>query len=94
MTNRSSEGLDERRRRILYRAWHTGLREADLILGPFADARIADLSAEEVSDLEKLLAVPSPELVDWVIGTETPPGELSTKTFQQLCAFHRKSGLT
>ena len=40
----SSEGLDARRRRLLFRAWHRGMREVDLITGRFADAHIARLS--------------------------------------------------
>jgi antitoxin CptB len=39
-TIRSSDGLDVRRRRILFRAWHRGMREMDLIMGRFADAVI------------------------------------------------------
>ncbi len=37
MTERSSEGLDVRRRRLLFRAWRRGVREMDLIIGRFAD---------------------------------------------------------
>lgn len=89
MTNRSSEGLDERRRRLLYRAWHRGMREADLIVGPFADAQIGALSEGDLGLFEKLLDVPSPELVAWVVGTETPPPTQDSTVLRQLCAFHR-----
>jgi antitoxin CptB len=47
---RSSVGLDERRRRLLYRCWHRGTRETDLIMGPFADAWIGELSDIEIAD--------------------------------------------
>ncbi len=30
---RTSADLDPRRRRILYRCWHRGIREMDLVLG-------------------------------------------------------------
>ena len=43
-STRSSQGLDERRRRLLYRCWHRGTKETDLIMGPFADACIADMA--------------------------------------------------
>ena len=43
-TTRSSEGLDARRRRLLYHAWHRGMREMDLIMGRFADAEIGTLT--------------------------------------------------
>ena len=56
----SSEGLDERRRRLLFRAWHRGMREMDLIIGRFADAHIATLSDAELDEFERLLDVPRP----------------------------------
>ena len=37
-TEISSVGLDERRKRLLFRSWHRGIREMDLVLGRFADA--------------------------------------------------------
>jgi antitoxin CptB len=43
-STRSSDGLDDRRKRLLFRCWHRGTREMDLILGRFADAEIATLS--------------------------------------------------
>ena len=50
-TTRTSEGLDERRRRLLYRAWHRGMREMDLIMGRFADAEIGDMSEADLDDV-------------------------------------------
>ncbi len=41
-STRSSGGLDDRRKRLLFRCWHRGTREMDLILGRFADAEIAE----------------------------------------------------
>ncbi|MCC6202828.1 MAG: succinate dehydrogenase assembly factor 2 [Gammaproteobacteria bacterium] len=72
-TARSSEGLDVRRRRLLFRAWHRGLREVDLILGRFADANIADLSETELSEFERLMQVPDGELLAWLTGAQVPP---------------------
>ena len=42
-TTRSSKGLDQRRRKLLFRSWHRGTREMDLIMGRFADATIEQL---------------------------------------------------
>ena len=61
-TTRSSDGLDDRRKRLLYRCWHRGTREMDLILGGFADAHIGELSDAAVADLEGLLELPDPDL--------------------------------
>jgi len=49
-TTRSSEGLDLRRRKLLFRSWHRGMREMDLIMGRFADARIAELNESELAE--------------------------------------------
>ena len=43
MTERSSEGLDVRRRKLLFRAWRRGVREMDLIVGRFADAYVLEV---------------------------------------------------
>jgi antitoxin CptB len=61
-TTRSSDGLDDRRKRLLFRCWHRGTREMDLILGGFADANIAALSDAEMADLESLMELPDPDL--------------------------------
>ena len=54
-TTRSSEGLDARRRKLLFRSWHRGMREMDLILGAFADAEIGALTDAEIDQYERLL---------------------------------------
>jgi antitoxin CptB len=61
-STRSSSGLSDRRKRILFRCWHRGTREMDLILGRFADAEIAALGDDELDQLERLLETPDPEL--------------------------------
>lgn len=61
-TRRSSDGLDDRRKRLLFRCWHRGTREMDMILGGFADAAIADLSEAEVADLERLIELQDVDL--------------------------------
>jgi antitoxin CptB len=88
VTTRSSEGLDERRRRLLFRSWHTGIREVDLVMGPFADARIAILSESELDAYEQLLAAPSPKLLSWVMGESAPDGVHDGAFFEQLRQFH------
>jgi antitoxin CptB len=61
-STRSSNGLDDRRKRLLFRCWHRGTKEMDYIFGRFADAHIAGLSEEEVADFERLIDLPDPDL--------------------------------
>lgn len=86
-TTRSSADLDPRRRRILYRSWHRGTREMDLLMGRFADALIDKLSEEDVADFERLIEVEDPELFAW-IGGATPPPEHDTPVFNRFKQFH------
>jgi antitoxin CptB len=85
---RSSDGLDVRRRRLLFRAWHRGLREMDLILGRFADATIAELSDAELDEYERLMERPDPELYGWITGEMPVPRDYDTDLFRRLRAFH------
>jgi antitoxin CptB len=88
-TARSSAGLDMRRRRILFRSWHRGMREMDLIMGRFADARLGGLSGDEIEEFERLLEVPDRELLAWITGEEPVPPGHDTALFRSLWDFHR-----
>jgi antitoxin CptB len=92
MTQRSSEGLDERRRKLLFRAWRRGVRETDLIVGRFADAFIDKFDAPALDDFERLIEAPNAELYAWVVGAQDIPADYDTGVLRQLIAFHQKSG--
>ena len=88
-TARSSHGLDPRRRRLLYRSWHRGPRDMDLILGRFADALIAHLTEIEIGELERLIEVPDPELYRWVTGSNPVPRDYDIGVLHRLRRFHQ-----
>ena len=77
-TTRSSADLDARRRRALFRAWHRGMREMDLVLGRFADEEIGTLNEEELRQFEQLLEVPDTELLKWVTEEVQAPKDHET----------------
>jgi antitoxin CptB len=80
----SSSALDERRRRILFRAWRRGLKEMDLVMGRFADANLAAMSETELAEFERLLDVADPQVLAWIMGDEEPPREFDTPLFARL----------
>lgn len=86
-TTRSSAGLDARRRALLYRSWHRGTREMDLLMGRFADALLPDLSEEEVDAFEQLIDIEDPDLFAW-INTGNAPAPYNTEMFQRFRRFH------
>ncbi|MFY9958601.1 succinate dehydrogenase assembly factor 2 [Bradyrhizobium sp.] len=88
-STRSSGGLDDRRKRLLFRCWHRGTREMDLILGRFADSEIADLSNDELAEFERLIEVPDPDLYAALTLTGDQPlgAEYDTALFLRIKAF-------
>jgi antitoxin CptB len=86
-TTRSSSGLDDRRKRLLFRCWHRGTREMDLILGRFADAEIATLRDEELSELERLIEMPDPDLYAALTGARPPDPAYAGALFDRIKAF-------
>lgn len=87
-STRTSADLDPRRRRILFRSWHRGLREMDLIMGRFADAEIGSLSEAELAEFERLIEVPDADLFAWISGEAATPGNYDSDLFRRLKAFH------
>ncbi len=87
-STRTSADLDVRRRRILFRAWHRGIREMDLLMGGFADAEIGTMPEADLADFERLIEMPDPDLYRWIAGEEEPPTDHDTPVFRRLKAFH------
>jgi antitoxin CptB len=94
MAERSSDGLDARRRKLLFRAWRRGVREMDLIVGRFADAHIGVLDAGALDDFERLIEVPNAELYAWVSGAQAVPQNHDSAVLRQLIAFHNRAEAT
>jgi antitoxin CptB len=68
--------MDTRRRKLSYRAWHRGFREADLILGPFADERLVHMEPAELDQFESLLEQPDHDLYAWILGQAQAPAAI------------------
>ena len=67
------EPLEPRRKRALFRAWHRGTREMDLVMGRFADREIGTLSDAELEAFEHLLDLPEADVFEWVTGRAPVP---------------------
>jgi antitoxin CptB len=87
-TARSSDGLDVRRRKLLFRAWHRGIREMDLIMGRFADSAVDELAEAEMTEFERLMELPDQQVLAWLTGEEPVPADLDGPLFRRLRAFN------
>jgi antitoxin CptB len=79
--------LDARRKRVLFRSLHRGTKEADWLLGGFAEAVVAELDEADLAGLERLQDVPDNDLVDWVLGRRPVDPAFDDALFRRLKAF-------
>lgn len=75
--------LDDRRRRLLFRAWHRGIKELDLIFGNFVEANVDTFDHADCAWFETIFEEQDHEILAWVTGeTETPEayqGDMMTR---------------
>ena len=79
--------LDIRRRRLLFRSWHRGTQETDLLLGTFADACLTRLDEAQLDRFEALLDCTDADLFDWIVGDSAPPSDCDHDVMSQLRTF-------
>ncbi|WP_420332455.1 succinate dehydrogenase assembly factor 2 [Roseibium sp.] len=92
-TNDTSDtGRDSRRKRILFRCWHRGMKEMDLLLGGFANAEIDRLSEVELLELEHLLTAHDQDLYAWMTGRKPLPPEWDGPLYRRIIAYHDAAG--
>jgi antitoxin CptB len=80
--------LEVVRKRLIFRSWHRGCKETDVILGNFCDANIHQMNAEEIAYFEAILEEEDADLYRWLTG-ELPMPEHMQKNplMQRLIAF-------
>jgi antitoxin CptB len=88
---------EARLKKLRFRAWRRGFREADLILGPFADRHVQGFTPAELDIFEHLLDQPDHDLYGWIVGTAPTPHEFDGDLMNQIKAFrleaHKAKGL-
>jgi antitoxin CptB len=70
-----SHALEALRRKLGFRAWHRGTREADLLIGSFGDRHLPDFDAEALHQFELLLKENDPDIYEWMTGRTPIPRE-------------------
>ena len=68
-----TDDLPHRKRRIAYRAWHRGTKEADLLIGGFSDRYMAGWNHAETAWFEALIEEQDVDIMAWAIGTQPVP---------------------
>lgn len=71
------DAREARLKRMRMRAWRRGTKEMDLILGPYADERLAAMDEAGLDAFDALLSEGDVELYAWVAGQAPPPERLA-----------------
>lgn len=80
--------MDARRKRLLYRATHCGMKENDVLLGKFALARLAELTEDEADQFENLMNHSDNDLYNWVTGREPTPDIVDSPVLRLIKEFN------
>ncbi|MEC7029709.1 MAG: succinate dehydrogenase assembly factor 2 [Pseudomonadota bacterium] len=84
----SEETIENKRKRLIFRSWHRGTREMDLIMGSFADQNIPQMAEDDLVLYDDILQHPDPDLYNWITGKEDVPANYANAVLDQLIA-HR-----
>lgn len=82
-----ADPIEIRRKRLRFRSWHRGTKEADVILGRFANLHLEEFDAADLDLFEQLLERSDPEIFDWASGRVPLPPELDNRVTRLLVSF-------
>jgi len=82
-----TDASDIRRKRLLFRSWHRGTKETDLLIGSFAEQHLAAFSEAELDGYEALLEQDDGDLFDWITGRVPPPRECDGDILRRMREF-------
>ena len=78
------EELANLRKRLIFRSWHRGTREMDLIMGRFADVAVPRMDAGELAVYTRLLEESDPDIYDWLCGRQPIPESSDSAVLRHL----------
>lgn len=59
-----------RLKRLRMRSWRRGMKEMDLILGPFSDTQLADLPEDLMAQYEQVMGENDQDLYRWIMARQ------------------------
>lgn len=74
----------DRLRRMKFRAWHRGTREADYMIGCFFDRFHAGWSDQDLVWFEDLLEEEDVDILGWALGTEAVPDRFAGPLMERM----------
>lgn len=76
------------RRKLMYRSWHRGCKETDILLGGFALKHLDKFSMDELIEYEKIVDLDDYELYCYITDKQTPPSDISNEIIKLISCFN------
>lgn len=73
-----------RLKRLRFRAWHRGTKEADLMIGGFCNAHCDTWTPQQVAWVEALLEEQDVDIMAWAMGSQPCPAEWDSAVMQAM----------
>lgn len=80
----TEEELANLRKRLIFRSWHRGTREMDLIMGRFAEVAVPQMDAADLAVYTRLLEESDPDIYDWLCGRQPIPESADSAVLRHL----------
>ena len=74
---------------MLYRCWHRGCKETDILLGDYAQEKIFTLNDSQLLQLDNLLKVDDVHIYNWITEKIDTPEEYNNEILEDIKQFHR-----
>lgn len=84
---KTAETIENRRKRLLYRAMHRGFKEADIMIGGFAADHLDHMDEEALDEFEAIIAHQDKLIYEWITNKQDPPADLVGPVFKAMQAF-------
>ena len=82
--------LIPRKRRLIFRAWHRGIKEMDLIFGQYVDAHIHQMNDETIAEMEHIMSFEDRDLLTWFTGEVETPKDIDTRLFRDILDYRQR----
>lgn len=81
--------MDDRKKRLLYRATHRGMKETDVLIGGFALQKVSGMNDRDVAAFEHLLEQNDNDLMAWILERKAVPVEQLADMVDRLISYRK-----
>jgi len=82
-----NDALEIRRKRLTFRSGYRGMKELDMVIGAFAEAKVGGYDADQLRQFEAILDVPDSDLLDWLCLKSPVPAGMDSPVMRELMDF-------